>query len=172
MANIDLTNLFKKRTNTVSSVDSEIVIDKPESTTEYYSDLKMDMNYGNYKSRFLNSEVSKNDIEKITNERSVINSLCNMMSTTYATRLLNPEMDFDMRSYLFENLSEAKAYFIGYDLYHSIPAFEPRVAINSVHVTANIAQDTYSITMKISIPSLEKEIALTSILSEEGFLFG
>ena len=95
-----------------------------------------------------------------------------MMNTTYASRLLNPELDFDMRSYLFENLTEAKAYFIGYDLYHSIPAFEPRVAINKIAVDANIKEDTYSITLSITIPSLKKDITVNSILSEDGFLFG
>lgn len=172
MANIDLTNIFKKKVDTVSPVDSEIIIDKSQSKEEIYSDIKMDLDYGNRKSNYFNADVSKNDLEKITNEAAVLTSLRNMMNTTYASRLLNPELDFDMRSYLFENLTEAKAYFIGYDLYHSIPAFEPRVAINKIAVDANIKEDTYSITLSITIPSLKKDITVNSILSEDGFLFG
>lgn len=172
MANIDLTNIFKKKNESTSPVDSNIVIDNSQSKNEIYSDLKLDLDYGNYKNTYFNGQVSKNDLEKITNEASVINSLRNVMNTTYASRLLNPGLDFDMRSYLFENLTEAKAYFIGYDLYHSIPAFEPRVGINDVSVVANIKNDTYSITLSITIPSLKKDISFYSILSKDGFLFG
>ena len=172
MANIDLNNIFKKQSTISSSVDSNIIIDNAQNKNEIYSDIKMDLDYGNYKNTYLNSAVSERDLEKITNEAAVLTSLRNMMNTTYASRLLNPEIDFDMRSYLFENLSEAKAYFIGYDLYHSIPAFEPRIGIKSIKVIANIKEDTYSITLVITIPSLNKSVSLHSILSEDGFLFG
>lgn len=172
MANIDLTNIFKKKATLSSTVDSAVIIDNARSKDEIYSDIKLDLDYGNYKNNYFNSEVSKNDLEKITNEAAVLASLRNIMNTTYASRLLNPELDFDMRSYLFENLSEAKAYFIGYDLYHSIPAFEPRIGIKNVKVIANIKEDTYSITLNITIPSLNKDVFLYSVLNEDGFLFG
>lgn len=172
MANIDLTNIFKKRTNTTSFVDSNIILDKPQGEPEIYSDIKLDLEYENYKNAYFNAAPSHNDFEKDINEKAVLTSLCNMLNTTYASRLLNPELDFDMRSYLFENLTEAKAYFIGYDLYHSIPAFEPRISIKNINVCANILKDTYSITLSITIPSLKKDISLHSILSKDGFLFG
>ena len=43
MANIDLTNIFKKKVDTVSPVDSEIIIDKSQSKEEIYSDIKMEI---------------------------------------------------------------------------------------------------------------------------------
>lgn len=172
MANIDLNKLYKKNFVTTSKVDTDIGIDRPVITPEYYSDLKLDLQLLSFKNKFFNAGASDNDLSKVTNEEAVITSLRNIMNSTYCSRLLNPELDFDMRSYLFENLTEAKAFFIGYDLYHMIPAYEPRVIINDIKVVANIMQDTYSISLSISIPSLQKDVTLSSILSEEGFLFG
>lgn len=54
MANIDLTNIFKKKNESTSPVDSNIVIDNSQSKNEIYSDLKLDLDYGNYKNTYFN----------------------------------------------------------------------------------------------------------------------
>lgn len=171
MANINLNDLFKKRELVTSQVDTNIQFNQPQKVNELYSDFKLDLETEENKTPMLNGDNTTKDIKKIVNEDSVLNSLKNILNTKFYSRLLNPEMNFDLRSYLFEELTEAKAFFIGYDIIHLLPAYEPRVKITNVKVTAYYSSDAYVIDLSISIPSIKKDIKLSSVLSGDGFTF-
>ena len=172
MANIDLTHLFKNNNNKLKSrVDSDIKLSHNLGNNEIYSDIKLDLTLSAKTNAEYNSDIINYDLEKITNEESVLNSLKNILNTRYCSRLLNPEMNFDLRSYLFENLSESKAYFIGYDISNMLPYYEPRIKIKDISVVVYYGDDTYGVYLNIQIPSLNKAIKLSSILSSEGFSF-
>lgn len=172
MANIDLTSLFKNENNILKSrVDSDIKLDHNNGKIEYYSDIKLDLKLSSKTGPELNSDLIEYDIEKITNEESVLQSLKNILNTKFCSRLLNPDMNFDLRSYLFEPLSEAHAYFIGYDISNLLPYYEPRIRIKNITVIAYYGNDTYGINLDFYIPSLDKSLKLSSILSSDGFSF-
>jgi len=171
MANIDLNKLFAHKQSIVSTVDSDIILNKPKKVDEIYSDLKLDLNPIEYLSDSINSKKTNNDIEKIINEESILTSLRNIMCTKFYSRLLNPELNFDLRSYLFEELTEAKAFFIGYDISTYLPIYEPRISIKSIKVIAYYQNDTYLINLEIYIPSINKSLKLSSILNSDGFSF-
>lgn len=171
MSNINLNKLFGKSESNSSKVDSNITINKVEEKTEIYSDFKLDLEFDEYKAPMLNGEATSKDIKKIINEDAIIQSLKNILNTKFYSRLLNPDMNFDLRSYLFEDLTEAKAFFIGYDITHLLPVYEPRIAIKNVRVTAYYQSSTYVIDLSILIPSMGKNISLSSILSDDGFSF-
>lgn len=172
MANIDLTSIFKNNNNTLKSrVDSDIKLNHNQGVQELYSDLKLDLTLSSKTNSEYNSDIINYDIEKITNENSILNSLKNILNTRYCSRLLNPEMNFDLRSYLFENLSESKAYFIGYDISNILPFYEPRIKIKNISVVVYYGDDTYGVYITIEVPSLNKSLKLSSILSNEGFSF-
>lgn len=171
MANIDLNSLFKKQQLITSEVDTNIEFNQPQKVNELYSDFKLDLALNENKTPILNGDTTSNDIIKIVNEESVLNSLKNILNTKFYSRLLNPEMNFDLRSYLFEELTEAKAFFIGYDIIHLLPAYEPRAKITNVKVTAYYSSDAYVIDLSISIPSIKKDVKLSSILTGDGFTF-
>ena len=82
MANIDLTSLYRRRSDKVSAVDSDIVLNKAETDNIIYSDLKLDLEFTNFKERQLNAKESDRDLSKITNEKAVITSLKNILNTT------------------------------------------------------------------------------------------
>lgn len=172
MANIDLTHLFKNNNNKLKSrVDSDIKLSHNLGNNKIYSDIKLDLTLSAKTNAEYNSDIINYDLEKIANEESVLNSLKNILNTRYCSRLLNPEMNFDLRSYLFENLSESKAYFIGYDISNMLPYYEPRIKIKDISVVVYYGDDTYGVYLNIQIPSLNKAIKLSSILSSEGFSF-
>lgn len=171
MANINLNTLFTKNYKTDSKVDSDINLNKETKEAEIYSDYKLDLTPQMLQGGSINSTVTHNDINKIVNEESILNSLRNIMMTKFQSRLLNPEMNFDLRSYLFEELTEAKAYFIGYDIATYLPMYEPRIIIGDINVVAYYNHDTYVINMNIHIPSINKNIKLSSILNSDGFSF-
>ena len=171
MANIDLSNIFKKQAPINSPVDSDIKLSDSSKKEVLYSDVKLDFAVEQHLGEGINTKKTHNDIARITDEESVINSLKNILMTKFHSRLLNPEMDFDLRSYLFENLTEAKAYFIGYDISMYLPAYEPRIVIDSINVTAYFKEDAYIIDLVISIPATSKTVKLSSILNSDGFTF-
>lgn len=172
MANIDLSKVFKNVNDVNSKVDSTLLLNKTKSNDEYYSDVKLDFEFGIIENEALNATKSNNDLLKVVNEESVITSLRNILNTSTCTRLLNPDLQVNLNTYLFEPLTYAKAYFIGYDLCTLIPAYEPRVKISNVDVSMNVEDDSYFITLSLSIPSLSKNIKMSTILNSEGFVIG
>lgn len=171
MANINLNKLFRTPQQITSEVDSNIKFNQPQEVKELYSDYKLDLSFYENKTNLLNSEETSIDVEKIINEEAVLNSLKNILNTKFYSRLLDPEMNFDLRSYLFEDLTEAKAFFIGYDLVHLLPIYEPRVNITNVDVKAYYQADAYVIDLYISIPAIKKDVKLSSVLNGDGFTF-
>jgi phage baseplate assembly protein W len=171
MANIDLNSLFKKNFKLTSKVDSEINLNRITNKKELYSDFKLDIVPETNDGRSINAAKTSKDIAIITDEESIINSLRNIMMTKFFSRLLNPEMNFDLRSYLFEELTEAKAFFIGYDIATFLPAYEPRIEVGNINVNAHFGWDTYSIDLDIYIPSINKNVKLSSLLNSDGFTF-
>lgn len=172
MANIDLTSIFKNNNNVLKSrVDSDIKLNHNRGNHELYSDIKLDLELSSKTNAEYNSNIISYDIDTIKNEESVLNALKNILNTRYCSRLLNPEMNFDLRSYLFENLSESKAYFIGYDISNTLPFYEPRIRIKNISVVVYHGDDTYGVYITIYVPSLNKSLKLSSILSNEGFSF-
>lgn len=116
MANINLNNYFRKSTNTKSNVDSRIKLNKSTKAKEYYGDILFDLDTNELKERPLNAKESTRDLKRIVNEESVITALRNIFNTHHGSRLLNPEVAFDIKQYLFEPLTQTKAWFLGYDI--------------------------------------------------------
>ena len=169
MANINIGKYYKKSTDTSSPVDSRIKINKSETDKKIYGDLKLDLTFNEIKNRSLNANISDKDLQLIYNEESVLTSLKNIFKTYSGSRLLNPEMNFDLSQYLFEPLTEAKAFFLGYDLMALIPKYEPRVRVNSVDVVAHPEDACYEISISIKLVDFEKDVNLKCMFDEESF---
>ena len=170
MANINLNNYFRKSSDIKSPVDSRIQLNKAQSDKEYWGDLRLDLKFNEIKERPLNAKESTKDLQRVVNEESVIVALRNIFNTHECSRLLNPQMRFELSSYLFQPLSRTKAWFLGYDIYQMLPKWQPRVRVQSVQITPNFEQDCYLIDLQILIPSVSnKEIKISSILSSQGY---
>lgn len=171
MANIDLTNYYRKRNEKVSFVDSNIILNKQQTDKEIYSDVALDIEFGNIQERQLFAKENNKDLAKITNEEAVMTSLRNILNTTKNSRLLDPNVEFDLRTYLFDQLSPTAAWFIGYEICSRITLYEPRVTIENVNIAINWEQDCYVIDLTVAIPSLDTTVKLSSILNKDGLVF-
>ena len=166
MANINLNNYFRKTSDIKSPVDSRIKLNKADTDKEKWGDLRLDLNFNEIKERPLNAKESTHDLKRTINEESVIIALRNLFNTHSCSRLLNPEMSFNISQYLFEPLSQIKAWFLGYDIIQFFPLYEPRVIVQNVEVVANIIENVYEIKLVIAIPDISgKQIEVSSILS-------
>lgn len=171
MANIDLTDYYRRRNEKLSPVDSNIILNKKETEKEIYSDILLDLEFGNIQEKQLNARESNNDLLKLKNEQAVINSLKNILNTTKNSRLLDPDLEFDLRSYLFDGLNVTTAWFIGYEITSRINLYEPRVTVENVNITVDWNNDCYIIDLTIAIPSLNTTVKLSSILDKDGLSF-
>lgn len=170
MSNINLKKILSNNSNIISNVDSNIKLNKIESTENIvYNDIKLDLDVSEYKLPSLNASISTKDLKTITNEEAIITSLKNIMNTKKCSRLLNPELDFNLSTFLFEPLNESKAWFIGYMINKMIPEYEPRVTINSVSISINYDEDSYYVSMEIYIPEIEKELNFSTVLNSTNF---
>ena len=171
MANINLNNLFRKTTDKKSPVDSNIILNKTQTAQVIYSDLKLDLDFGEITERPLNADENNRDAELIFNKDSVMNAVKNILNTRYCSRLLDPDVCISFDSYLFEELTESKAYLIAYELQNKINTLEPRVKLEKVSIEVEYETDTYYITLAITIPSLREQIALKAKLDKTGIEF-
>lgn len=71
-------------------------MNKLESDKDKWGDLKLDLQFNEIKERALNAKESTKDLQRIKNEESIIVALRNIFNTRRCSRLLNPEMDFQI----------------------------------------------------------------------------
>lgn len=171
MANVDLRQIYRKDTDKVSPVDSRIVLNKNDGDDIIYSDLQLDLEFSEFKRPGINTKEANKDLLIITNLEAVKTSLKNILNTSLNSRLLNPDVDFNLQHYLFEPLNPNIAYFIGYDLCTRMSLYEPRVVIDNINVALDYDNSTYIVTLVIRVPTLNATISLSSVLSKEGYYF-
>lgn len=171
MANIDLRNIYRTTRDKISPVDSHIVLNKLETDEEIYSDLKLDLEFNEIKERPLNAKESTRDLLKDVNIEAVKTSLKNILNTCTNSRLLNPELDFNLKKYLFERLNANIAYFIGYEICTKITVYEPRVKIENVNVEIDYDNSCYIVSLEVTVPSLNQSLSIKSILSKDEYYF-
>jgi phage baseplate assembly protein W len=171
MSNIDLNFIFKKLNSPASQIDSDVKLGKVMNDVAKYSDIKLDLEYEQYTANALNSDKTYSDISLIIDDESIINAVKNILTTKLYSRLLNPELNFDLRKYLFEPINEYTAYFIGYEIFNYLPTQDPRIIVEKVVVTAYINNDTYGIDIHLKLPLSSKKVLLNGILDMDGLSF-
>jgi len=137
-----------------------------------YKDIGFDLvtNYTNNPELFKEQEVT--DLKPIYDANAVITSIKNILTTSPGEKLLNPNFGLDLRDYLFEPITETRAFFLGNDLYNGLSDQEPRIVIDALDVVAVPDDNTYEILLKISIPSLNiNSVSLRGVLNIDGYTF-
>lgn len=137
-----------------------------------YKDISFDLVNSYTDNVELYKDNENKDLKPIYDANSVLNSIKNILTTSPGEKLLNPLFGVDLRDYLFETVSETRAFFLGTDLYNGLSEQEPRVSIDRVDVVAVSDEQLYEIDLNISIPSLNiNSISLRGILNNDGYTF-
>lgn len=161
MSNIVLRNL-----------DKTVATEQSLQKGYIYKDLALDLALSYTNSGELFKANDQLDLKPSYDQEAVMNSLRNLLSTTPGEKLLNPTYGLDLRSFLFDPVSDTRAYFIGNKIYDGITTQEPRVKINTISVIAVIESQEYDITLNISVPSLNLfNLSLKSVLNMDGYNF-
>jgi phage baseplate assembly protein W len=156
----------------LNSIRTPTAVEEALNAGFLYKDVAFDLNFENAQSSELFGGVDDKDLQAVYDSNAILTSIKNILTTTPGEKLLNPSLGLDLRDYLFENVTENKAFFIGQDILLGLAVQEPRVVIDNIEVIAVMDDNEYEITIKLSIPSLKVyELSLKSILNNDGYTF-
>lgn len=124
--------------STISEVDST-------QTKDYlYQDITSNL--------LLNS--NKTDIIVNHDINAIFGSLKNIFTYTPGERPMLPSFGLDLRGLLYEPMNEHTANSIGMAVYNAIIAWEPRITVNNINVTADYDDNTYYVTVNFTCPRI------------------
>tara|TARA_R110000796_G_scaffold48911_1_gene117013 strand:- start:16450 stop:16935 length:486 start_codon:yes stop_codon:yes gene_type:complete len=136
-----------------------------------YKDIKFDLDLSKFNRPELYSTQEPRDLNELQDGRAVINSVKNILTTTPGQKLLNPLFGLDLRSYLFESITQTTAYFIAVDIYENLGKQEPRITLQSVLIEGSPDNNTYIIEIEYSIPGLDiYNLSFNATLNKEGYV--
>lgn len=125
-----------------------------ERVARVFSDL--DLNFSKH-------PVTK-DVTLKTNEYAVIGAIRNIVLTGLGERRFTPNFGSDIYSQLFEPLDNMTAMNIKQEITTSINNYEPRVKLDYVNVTPNLALDGFNITIRFFLLNSIKPITTALFL--------
>lgn len=147
-------------------------IEKSLSLGYLYKDIMFDIVPSFTNNVELYKDNEQKDLKAIYNAAAVINSIKNILTTSPGEKILNPEFGVDLRDYLFEPVTETRAFFVGTDLYNGLTNQEPRITIERVDIVAVPDESQYEISLNITIPSLNiNNVTLRGVLNNDGYTF-
>jgi phage baseplate assembly protein W len=106
-----------------------------------------------YKDLDLNFTIHpiKKDINKLTGEMAVINSIKNLVLTNHYEKPFQPNIGSNVRALLFENVDNITAAALEREIIETIENYEPRVSIISVSVVPRYDENLFSVKMEFNI---------------------
>jgi phage baseplate assembly protein W len=106
-----------------------------------------------YKDLDLNFMVHpiRKDINKVTNQMAVINSIKNIILTSHYEKPFQPDFGSNVRKLLFENLDIITASALEREIEQTIRNFEPRVRVVSVKAIPDFNNNGFSVQMEFYI---------------------
>jgi len=135
-----------------------------------YKDVAFDLEMAYTPSGEFEKKYDQKDLKPSYDKEAVLTALKNLFTTTPGQKLLNPQFGIDLRRFLFDPVSETRAFIIGNKIYENVSNQEPRVEIQDIQVTAMIDDQEYIIDLNLSVPTLNLYgVSLTSSLNTDGF---
>jgi hypothetical protein len=133
---------------TITSNDPTIVSER--------SFVDLDLNF--------TSHPIKKDVSKHYNERAVINSVKNLVSTNFYERPFQPELGSNIRTLLFELVDSVVAASLERQIVETLNNHEPRVAVQNITAIPDPDKNLYKVTMTFFIINNPNPITINFFL--------
>jgi len=119
-----------------------------------------------YKDLDLNFTIHpvKKDINKLTAERAVVNSIKNLVSTNHYEKPFNPSFGSNLRRLLFENVDKFTAALIEREITEVISNFEPRATVSSVIVSPRTDENGFNVQLEFFVVNITNPLTITFFL--------
>lgn len=158
----------------MATIKVQSIAEPKKSNSDFtYTDLKLDLSLDYTKNnQFLKRKEIK-DLKIDYDYAAVRNAIYNLFTTVPGQRILNPYFGLDLVKYLFMPVDEDTARLIGNVVLKGITAFEPRVRVNNINVTADEINQQYEISLILTLVTIDpvSGFKLVGILSNTGFNF-
>ena len=119
-----------------------------------YSDLDMTFNV----------HPIKKDINKLSGDRAIINSIKNLLLTNHYERPFQPYLGSNIKRLLFEPLDDITARTLDTEIRTVLKNFEPRVDVIDVIVKADFDKNGFEVTLLFRPLNLVTPIQITFFL--------
>jgi phage baseplate assembly protein W len=106
----------------------------------------------------------RKDINRVTGDMAVINSVKNLVLTNHYERPFQPEVGSNVRRLLFENLDNITASSIEKEIEQVVKNFEPRARVTKVNATADFEENGFRVSMEFYIINKTSPITINFFL--------
>jgi phage baseplate assembly protein W len=119
-----------------------------------------------YKDLDLNFTIHpvKKDINKLTAERAVVNSIKNLVSTNHYEKPFNPSFGSNLRRLLFENIDKFTASLIEREITEVIRNYEPRATVNNVIVSPRVDENGFNVQLEFFVVNITDPLTISFFL--------
>ena len=137
-----------------------------------YADLALDLQLDlTGASNLVTTNGTSRDIKVAYDLNAIRNSIQNIFNTVPGERFLLPTFGADLRSFVFEPMTQITGSAIARVIQYSINNWEPRCRILSLDVQGFEDRNEYDITLTLQVPFLSQPLNLQGTLSQQGFSF-
>jgi phage baseplate assembly protein W len=144
----------------------------PKDRVNTYSDLELDLIIDYTKNSALNNIREQSDIRADYDINAIKNSIFNIFTTIPGQKILNPTFGLNLLYFVFTGITTSNARSLGDIILKGINKYEPRVNVDNVNITTDIENQTYTIDMILSVPTLNiNGLEVKASLAESGFYF-
>jgi phage baseplate assembly protein W len=106
----------------------------------------------------------KKDINKLTDERAVVNSIKNLVSTNHYEKPFNPSFGSNLRRLLFENTDKFTASLIEREIVEVIKNYEPRATVSSVIVSPRVDENGFNVQLEFYVVNITDPLTISFFL--------
>lgn len=114
----------------------------------------------------LNTYPTSNDIQEVSDEAAVKQSIVNLIKTNFFDRPFQPGLGSYVNSLLFENITTQTIDFIRQSIKDTIDIYEPRALVNSIVVSPAPDDNALIVTIVFSIINKREPITIDLLLNK------
>ena len=106
----------------------------------------------------------RDDVNILTAERAVINSVKNLILTNHYERPFQPDLGSNIRRLLFENADSITASLLEREIQQTIENFEPRARVKDIRVIAKFDENGFQVELTFFIVNVTAPITINFFL--------
>jgi phage baseplate assembly protein W len=106
----------------------------------------------------------KKDINILTSEMAIINSIKNLILTNHYERPFQPQIGSNVRRMLFENMDNITATTIENEIKQTIANFEPRASVSKIYVIADYENNGFKVVLNFFVINRTTPITINFFL--------
>lgn len=109
----------------------------------------------------------RKDVNKLSDERAIIQSIKTLLLTKHYERPFNPDLGSNINKLLFEPLDPITAVSLKREIEQTVKNYEPRVSLQSVIVKPDFDNNAFSVSIIFIMKSLSQPITIQFFLARD-----